>query len=149
VIIKVRTLTASVDIHAKRALLATLVAIFCVAVFFSGCGGPARDVSTPHAALLGQWKPLSTGPAYIFFSPDTATYLPKEGGESIALQYEVVEENGDESWIKIRYIDPGDPGDEAEPFTIEFSEDWNRFYLYPAGSPERLHYAYVDDRQSP
>ncbi|RJP33820.1 MAG: hypothetical protein C4536_03650 [Actinobacteria bacterium] len=99
--------------------------------------------------MLGQWKPLTSGAAYIFFSPDTATYLPREGGESIALHYEVVEENVDEFWIRIRYIDPHDSENAAEPFTIAFSQDREGFFLYPANLPEELEYSYAGDRQAP
>jgi hypothetical protein len=115
--------------------------------FVCGCGGGSvRDLSTPRTALLGQWEPLTPGAAYMFFSPDTATYLPKESGESIALQYEVVEEDPRAFELKIRYIGQKD---DAAPFTIAFSEDRNRFFLYPASVPERLEYSYVGDRQQP
>jgi len=137
--------------HRKPDLWRTCAVVFiialCAGTLVYGCGGESvRDLSTPHAALLGQWEPLTPGAAYIFFSPDTATYLPKESGESIALQYEVVEEDPKGFELKIRYVGQGDT---TEPFTIAFSEDRNRFFLYPASVPERLEYSYVGDRQQP
>ena len=130
-------------------LLAAALAVLCAASLLASCGGSARDTSTPHAALLGQWKPASSGHAFIFFTPDTATYVPAEGGEHIAIPYEVVEEDAGGLRISIRYLNPGDSGDGVTPFTIEFSEDYGRFFLYPADVPERLEYVYVDGRQQP
>lgn len=129
--------------------LITLTTFLCTIILVCGCGNGARDVSTPRQALLGQWKPVSSSQAYIFFSPDTATYLPAESGESIALRYEVVEENADEFRITIRFVSPTGSEDEAEPFVIEFTADRNGFFLYPASVPERLEYVYVDERQAP
>jgi hypothetical protein len=129
-----------------RTCAAALIIVLSVGMSICGCGGSARDLSTPRAALLGQWEPLTAGAAYIFFSPDTATYLPKESGESIALQYEVVEEDREDFTLKIGYIGQGDT---TEPFTIAFSEDRSSFFLYPASVPERLEYSYVGDRQQP
>lgn len=130
-----------------RTCAAVVIVILSVGMLACSCGGGSvRDLSTPRAALLGQWEPLTAGAAYIFFSPDTATYLPKESGESIALQYEVVEEDLKDFELKIRYIGHGDT---TEPFTIAFSEDCSRFFLYPASAPERLEYSYVGDRQQP
>lgn len=129
-----------------RTLAAAFFLVLTSMISQCGCGGNARDLSTPHSALLGQWEPLSEGAAYIFFSTDTATYLPKESGESIALRYEVVEEDREDFTLKIRYLGQGDA---KEPFTIEFSEDRDRFILYPASVPEKLEYAYASDRQAP
>ncbi|MBN2026900.1 MAG: hypothetical protein JW854_09105 [Actinobacteria bacterium] len=130
-----------------RACAVTFIIALCTGTLVYGCGESSiRDLSTPHTALLGQWEPLTAGAAYIFFSPDTATYLPKESGESIALRYEVVEEDLGGFELKLRYIGQGDT---TEPFTIAFSQDRNGFFLYPAGVPERLEYSYVGDRQQP
>jgi len=130
----------------RRTLAAAFFLVLALVIFPCGCGGYARDLSTPRSALLGQWEPLSDGAAYIFFSTDTATYLPKESGESIALRYEVVEEDREDFTLKIRYLGQGDA---TEPFTIEFSEDRDSFILYPASVPEKLEYAYASDRQAP
>ncbi len=140
----------SVGRPSRVTYLITVSFVLCAIVLICGCESSTRDLSTPHAALLGQWKPVSPGRAHIFFSPDTATYMPAESGESIALPYEVVEENVDEFWIKIRYVStPSDAEDEVEPFMIEFSEDREGFFLYPASVPEKLEYVYVNDRQAP
>lgn len=125
-----------------------LVIIFMVytGMMLCGCGGGARDVPTPSQALIGSWKPANPGGAFIYFSPDTATYVPAKGGKSIAVHYEIVEENTGEFWVKLRY---GDSGAGEEPFLIKFSGDRNRFYLYPSSAPEVLEYTYVNDRETP
>ena len=128
---------------------AVVIVALCAAFLITSCGESARDTSTPHAALLGQWKPASPGQAFIFFSPDTATYVPVESGESIAVTYKVVDEDGGDFRIQIRYLGSGGSEDGSAPFTIEFSEDRNRFFLYPADVPERLEYVYVNGRQKP
>ena len=133
----------------RRPYLIAVTFLLGAVVTMCGCGNGARDVTTPRAALLGQWKPASSGQAYIFFSPDTATYLPAESGESIALRYEVVEEDADEFRLTIRFVSPAGSENETEPFVIEFTADRNGFFLYPASVPERLEYVYVDDRQVP
>ena len=105
----------------KRPLLGTylvsVLLILCAIICICGCGDGGRDVSTPRSALLGQWKPVSSGRAYIFFSPDTVTYLPAESGESIALGYEIVEEDVDEFQITIRFVSPTGQEDEAGDHT--------------------------------
>lgn len=85
----------------------------------------------------------------IFFSPDTATYLSAVNGESIALRYEIVEENSDEFWIRIRYLARGDKGADGEPFIIKFTDDRKGFSPHPSSAPEVLQYVYVNDRQFP
>lgn len=115
---------------------------------FVGCGGPSRDTSSTAKALLGSWKPVNPQGARIFFSPDTATYLPASGGESLSVPYEIIEESEAESWVDLRYLALGS-GEPKEAFRIQFSKDRKRFYLYPANAPEFLEYIYMDNRQGP
>lgn len=123
-----------------------LLLFFCGTLLAAGCSPSARKVSNPASALLGSWKPANSGGAAIYFGYDTATYVPHSGGESIKVRYEVLSEDGADRSIELRYL-----GSSAadQPFRITFSNDWERFCMYPAGAPEVLEYIYVNDRQEP
>ncbi len=133
-------------VASSAVLLATLAPVL------AGCGSGGRKVSSPSSALLGSWKPADPSGAYIFFSATTATYVPRSGGNSLSVPYEVVDEDGSGQWVDIKYLGShsGSGGDDTgETFRISFSKDWNRFYLYPASAPEVLEYTYINDREAP
>lgn len=130
----------------RYVILALLVVAAACAFSCCGCGDAPRAVSDPSMALLGHWKPASSGPAHIYFGTGTAVYVSSRGGEAISVPYRVVEENAAERRIKLAY---GDPGEESEPFVIEFSEDARRLFIYPASAPEVLEYVFVDERRRP
>jgi hypothetical protein len=139
-----------VSLRMRRILLAVTCILLLVptALILAGCGSDSRRVSSPAGALLGSWKPADPNGAAIFFTATTATYVPTSGGKSIAVPYQVMDE--DESSVEIKYIGSDAGSNDADNiFRITFSKDWKRFYLYPASAPEVLEYIYVNDREQP